>query len=213
MQGDLQDPLIDRYQIRNGTWTVAQQRTFAIVIVALLCISEGARSETFSVNASDSRSLIEFRIRQFGIFSISGRFERFRGKLTLDGRRAMASQVRIDIDAASVNSSFPARDRYLRGKAVLASRNYPKITFRSTSTKVTGRYSVLVTGKMTFREITRPVSFHVRYVVGTNRNGRGSRKHFIGSGSFKLSDFGVTGIPTLLSDRVFLTFRLALRPT
>ncbi|MGI9479026.1 MAG: YceI family protein [Hyphomicrobiaceae bacterium] len=185
----------------------------ALILCVSIFTSGALRAETYLVRAGDSRSQIGFQIRQFGIFWISGRFQRFSGKLTLHGARAGASRVRIEIDAASINSDFPARDRYLRSEAVLATRHYPKITFQSTKTKVTGPDTALVTGDMTFREITRRVAIRVRYVHGSDRDGRGAGKQFIGQTSFRLSEFGVTGIPTLTSDRVFLTIRLALSPT
>lgn len=186
---------------------------FAVIILASTGVAASPRAQTFSVSATDDRSLIRFRIRQLGIFWISGRFERFRGALTLHGADAVSSRVRIEIDAASINSRLPARDRYLRGEAVLASRHYPKITFESTRTEVTGPDTALITGKMTFRAITRRVIIRVRYLVGKNQKASDARKQFIGHASFRLSEFGVTGIPTLTSDRVFLTIQLDLKPT
>ena len=189
------------------------QQLRALIVIVTLSVSGSLRAETFLVSAADQRSQIGFQIRQFGIFWISGRFQRFRGRLTLHGARAVSSRVRIEIDAASINSNFPARDRYLRSEAVLATRHYPKITFRSTKTEITGPQTALVTGNMTFREITRRVTIRVRYRTGKNLHGGAASKQFIGQASFRLSDFGVTGIPTLTSDRVFLTIRLALEPT
>jgi polyisoprenoid-binding protein YceI len=76
------------------------------------------------------RSTIEFRARHFwGLATVQGHFDDYRGRLDLGADPA----IELTIDAASVQTGNPKRDRHLRSADFFDAENYPKLRFVSDS--------------------------------------------------------------------------------
>lgn len=73
------------------------------------------------------RSSAEFRVPSYwGLATVHGRFERFHGSLGTDGR------IEVTIDAASLRTGNPLRDRHLRSADFFDTDHHPRVSFRST---------------------------------------------------------------------------------
>jgi polyisoprenoid-binding protein YceI len=106
-------------------------------------------------------SQLRFTVNHLGISFIHGLFERYRGELAvgddLDGTSAW-----IEVETASLDSASPDRDGQLRGADWLDVDHHPLMTFRSTSiAAVDGGYAM--TGDLSIKGITQPVTFDVTY--------------------------------------------------
>ena len=78
-----------------------------------------------------SRSTVEFRVRHFwGLITVSGRFDRFDGSLSVspDGTR----QIELTIDADSIHTDRARRDTHLRAADFFNVSDHPQVRFRST---------------------------------------------------------------------------------
>ena len=85
--------------------------------------------------------------------------------------------------------------------------NHPTITFVSTSIKKTGPNKGVMTGDLTLRGVTKPVSLDVTY--DGFLNAMGGRAGFSATGVVKRSDFGPNTMPpAILSDEVALKIEL-----
>lgn len=83
--------------------------------------------------AADSTA--EFRVPHFwGLITVRGRFQSLDGWLEID--EDGARQIELRIDASSVRTGNPMRNRHLRGADFFDVANHPEIRFRST--RVTG---------------------------------------------------------------------------
>lgn len=85
-------------------------------------------------------------------------FDSFDVNLTADSENPENSKVEVLIDATSVNSRVESFNGHLNGKNFFDTANFPAIIFKSTSIKSTGENSFNVTGDLTIKDITKPVT-------------------------------------------------------
>jgi polyisoprenoid-binding protein YceI len=96
---------------------------------------------------------------------VRGQFDEFTGGAHLDSDDPARSSVELTIRAASIQTRDRRRDRDLR-RRFLDTENHPAITFTSTAVRPTGAAGDTLTGDLTIRGVTRPVSVDFRLAGG-----------------------------------------------
>ena len=131
-----------------------------------------------------------FKVRHLMIANVRGEFSNVAGTVDFDPSNAAASRIDITIDAASLVTGQAPRDAHLKGADFLDVEKHPKITFRSKTIAPEGHDRYRAVGDLTFRGVTREVTFRVENVTpeikdpwGLLRRGaaastRINRKHF-----------------------------------
>jgi polyisoprenoid-binding protein YceI len=95
------------------------------------------------------------------------------------------------IAVASIDTGDAELDRTHRGPDVFDAETYPDIVLKATSITPAGRGRFRMTGDVTIRDLTRPVTFDVDYGgVRTDRRG-GRRATMTMTGSVDCADFGL----------------------
>ena len=89
----------------------------------------------------------------------SGKFD---ANIEFDPGNVEATQVTFTIDAASVDTFWEERDKHIRAKDFLDVENHPSITFVSTKVTPTGTDTAEITGDLTIRDITKPITFNAK---------------------------------------------------
>ncbi len=112
-------------------------------------------------NLDPAHSVAEFKVRHMMISNVKGQFTGLTGVLTLDERDVTNSRVEATIDASTVNSREPDRDKHLRSADFLDVEKFSTLNFQSTAVKRTGEGELAVTGNLTIHGVTRPVVFSV----------------------------------------------------
>ncbi len=109
--------------------------------------------------ADKSHSRIGFKIAHMGISQVSGEFTEWTLTVTTEGEDFQTAKVRLEIDAASINTNNEKRDAHLRQCDFLCVEKYPKIIFESTKIiPVEGKENEYVLeGNLTMRGKTHPV--------------------------------------------------------
>ena len=72
-----------------------------------------------------------WRVTERLLMNVEGRFTDFEGCLQHAASDLTSSRVAVTIDAASIDTDLPDRDRELRGPDFFDVERYPRITFRS----------------------------------------------------------------------------------
>lgn len=111
-----------------------------------------------------AHSSIQFSVRHMMISNVRGQFDHFEGTVDLDENNPENTRVRVEIDAASINTRENQRDTHLRSADFLDAEKYPKIIFESTRVERTGENTARLHGNLTIRDITHPVTLDVEYI-------------------------------------------------
>lgn len=147
-----------------------------------------------------SHTSVEFEVSHLGFSTVSGFFREMDGEVSFDPGNLAATEVSVAIDAASVDTLWPARDEHLRGGDFLDVENHPEITFVSTGVEVTGDDTAVITGDLTIRGETNPVSLDATLnQIGANPfNPEQQIAGFTLSGEIDRTEFGVDyGAPAI----------------
>jgi polyisoprenoid-binding protein YceI len=134
---------------------------------------------------------LAFESRHVVVTRMRGRFRVLSGTLTI-AERPEDSSVEVTIDAASIDTIHPIADEHLRGEHYLDVANHPQLTFRSTKVEHTGGDAWRVTGDLTIRGITLPITLDATLngVVPMNY-GPKAKLGFTATGSFDRRDYGM----------------------
>jgi polyisoprenoid-binding protein YceI len=161
---------------------------------------------TFRVDAVHSSVI--FRIQRTTGAPFYGRFDQISGHFLLDGADLAKSVVDVSIPTASVNSNNSGRDKHLRSQDFFSAEEYPAMTFKSTSVKKSGDNAFEVSGNLTFRGQTKPLTFTAKQTGTGPARGGGTMIGYDLQFTIKRSDFGVTKYAESLGDDVTLMIGL-----
>lgn len=153
--------------------SVAAPSVTALVLVAALAVAPSpalAAMETYKLDLEHTS--IGFKVSHLVFSKVPGRFNKFEGAIVLDPGDLTKGLVNVTIDAASIDTNLPARDRHLRSEAFFDVEKYPTVTFESTRVKKAGEKKLQVEGNLTMHGITKPVTLDVD-VIGFGPDGYG----------------------------------------
>jgi len=155
---------------------------------------------------------IGFVARHAMVTKVRGAFSEFDGSIRIDGADPARSEAHLRIKVDSIDTGNADRDGHLRTNDFLQAADYPEITFRSTGIEPTGDETYDVTGELTIKGTTQPITIPISY-EGTAQDPFGNvRIGFEGSTTINRKDFGVTwNAPletggVLVGDKVTLEF-------
>jgi polyisoprenoid-binding protein YceI len=133
---------------------------------------------------------VAFIGRHFMLTKVRGRFTGVSGKITV-ADDPTESNLEVNIELASVSSGDPARDDHLRSADFFDVENHPTARFSSTRVDWSGA-SGSVTGNLTVKDVTKPLTLQVQY-VGHVRDPWGSdRAVFSAGATLNREDWGLT---------------------
>ena len=163
---------------------------------------------TYVIDTSHSR--IGFSARHAMVTKVRGGFGEFAGTAQLDGSNPEASKVDITIQAASFNSGQDMRDGHVKGGDFLDVETFPTLSFNSTDVTVTGPDSFDLTGNLTIKDQTHPITIPFSY-VGTAKDPFGAvRSGFEGETAINRKDYGIVWNAALEMGGVLVSEKVTL---
>ncbi|MFE6844543.1 YceI family protein [Streptomyces sp. NPDC057686] len=158
---------------------------------------------------------IGFIARHAMVTKVRGAFHQFEGTAHLDGADPARSTAQIVIKAESIDTGVEQRDQHLRTNDFLDAPAFPDITFRTTSVEPRSDTEYRVTGDLTIKDTTRPVTIDFEY-TGTAVDPYGNQRVGLeGSVTISRKEYGVTwnaaleGGGVLVGDKVVLEFDIS----
>ncbi|MBC1649205.1 polyisoprenoid-binding protein [Listeria booriae] len=141
-------------------------------------------------NVDPAHSSIEFQVKHMMVSKVKGAFKNFSADLTLDPEDLTTANLSFTVDAASIDTRQEQRDGHLKSPDFFDVEKYPSITFQSTNIVADGSNEYKVTGDLTIRTITKPITFNVEY-EGTSKDPMSGNMvaGFEGTGKFNRKDF------------------------
>ena len=124
----------------------------------------------------NAHTQIQFSVRHMMISKVRGEFTKFSGAIDLNVEQPALTTVEVDVDLASINTRDAQRDGHLRSADFFDAEKYPTMHFKSTGVQVTDKNHAKLTGDLTIRDVTRPVTLDVEY-VGSAKSPWGSTSY------------------------------------
>lgn len=150
-----------------------------------------AASATSVWKLDPSHSNIEFSARHLMFTTVKGRLVDVDGTVTVNGTTPDTAEVDVTIKAASIDTHTEQRDQHLRSADFLDVENHPELTFRSTNISGAKEHFAL-TGDLTIRGTTKPVTLDVTYEGAGKDPWGGERMGFSADGKIDRREFGLT---------------------
>jgi polyisoprenoid-binding protein YceI len=162
-----------------------------------------------------AHSRIGFVARHAMVTKVRGQFDEFEGGAHIDGDNPAASTAKLVIQAKSIETRNKQRDDHLRSNDFLDMDNHPTIEFVSTGVEQESDTEFKVTGDLTVRGVTKPVTVDFELTGAENDPWGNFRIGFEGKVVINRKDWGVswnTALESggvLVSEKVTLEFDLA----
>lgn len=157
----------------------------AVALALFSVVSMGAfAAENLEVDSA--HSFVSFKVKHKDLGMAHGFFEGITGKIVYDKENLDKSLVELEIDATSINTGNDARDGHIKKAEYLDVEHFPKITFKSKEIKKISDDKVELTGDVTMKGITKPLTTTISK-VGETTDSIGIETQF----KLKRSDFKV----------------------
>ena len=137
-----------------------------------------------------SHSEVAFQVRHL-LSRVRGRFSDFDGTIEFDEANPRNSKIDVTIQAVSIDTSEPDRDKHLRSGDFFDVDKYPTIRFRSTSVRPQGDDSYEIAGDLTIHGVTRRVTLHATYLGNAADPWGNTKSAFEAEGTINRKDFGL----------------------
>ena len=162
----------------------------------------------YTIDTSHSR--LGFSARHAMVTTVRGSFSSFEGSAHIDTATPAASTVTLTIDVSGVDTGSADRDGHLRSADFFDVENYPSMTFRSTQVEREDASTWLITGDLTIKDVTKPVTIEFES-TGSARDPFGNlRVGFEGATSINRKDWGLTWNAALETGGVLVSEKIKL---
>src|SRR5688572_11532926 len=116
---------------------------------------------TWTIDTAHSE--IGFKIKHLVISTVSGKFTSFEGKLEGDPEDFTQAQISFTADIDSINTGNEQRDGHLKSGDFFDAAKHPKLSFSSTAIVNKNGTDYKVTGDLTIRGTTKPITLNVDF--------------------------------------------------
>jgi polyisoprenoid-binding protein YceI len=138
-----------------------------------------------------SHTSVEFSAKHLMITTVKGRITDIEGIIYTDEKDLKNSSVEATLKAVSLDTRTDQRDQHLRSADFLDVEKFPEIRFRST--RIQGdKQSFKLTGDLTIRDVTKPITLDVEFEGETKDPWGGQRLGFSANGKIDRREFGLT---------------------
>jgi polyisoprenoid-binding protein YceI len=153
---------------------------------------------------------IGFSARHAMVTTVRGQFAEFEGSAHLDTTDPAASSAKVNIRAASISTGQADRDAHLRSADFFDVETFPEIGFVTTSVTRADATTWTVTGDLTIKGVTNPVTVDFES-TGSARDPFGNlRVGFEGAATINRKDWGLTWNAALETGGVLVSEKIKL---
>lgn len=135
---------------------------------------------------------VEFTAKHLGMMTVRGHFTDVSATGDIDPEHPESASVEATIQAASIRTNNETRDNDIRSGNFLEADKFPVITFKSTSVEPAGQDTFKLTGDLTIKGNTRPITLEVTKYGEFSDPMMGHRIAYGARGQINRKDFGLT---------------------
>lgn len=165
---------------------------FKTLFLALTFLFVGnAFAENFKLD--ESHTHLGFKIRHLGFSNVRGKFDKFQGTGTYVEKTGKLSNLKVTIQADSINTNEPDRDKHLRSPDFFDVAKFKELKFESTNIKYKGKKPSQIIGNLTIHGVTKTVTLDIEEWGGKAEDAWGNQRiAFEATGKIDRRDFGLT---------------------
>lgn len=147
----------------------------------------------------------------FGISTQCAHFLDYEGELHFDAENPENSKVNVVFKTDSIHTRVAKFDDHMKSADIFDAAKFPEASFKSTKIEKTGDKTAKVTGDLTIKGVTKPVTLDVvMNFQGAHPMKKVSTLGFGATGTLKRTDFGVSYAAPAVSDQIELTIQTEL---
>lgn len=175
----------------------------ASLIIASLFISVATFAQKWSLDKAHAK--LGFTVTHLAISEVDGTFKSFDASITSSKEDFSDAVFELTADLKQVTTNNEMRDGHLQKEDMFNTEKFPTMTFKSTKITPNGTNKYKLTGNLTIKGVTKPVTLDLT-LLGTSTNRQGKKlAGFKATGTINRTDFGVGAMPSaIVSDDVEL---------
>jgi polyisoprenoid-binding protein YceI len=132
----------------------------SIVGPAALLLAMGAGAAPTAETLLPAQSAIDFTVKQMGV-PVQGHFGKFSAQVAFDPKQPAAARIALAIDLGSATMGAPEADAELPKPTWFDAAHFPQAKFQSTAVKATAPGHLDVSGTLTIKGVSRPLTVPV----------------------------------------------------
>lgn len=163
--------------------------TNGFLAIAALCLTTSLSAQT-KWKLDKAHSSVRFSVSHMVVSEAEGTFKTWDG--TVENTKADFTDAKIafTIDVNSINTDNENRDKHLKSPDFFDAEKFPSIKFESTSMQSLGNNKYKLSGNLTLKDVTKPVTFDVTY-GGSITGQRGTKAGFKATTTINRFDYNL----------------------
>ncbi|HUQ12162.1 MAG TPA: YceI family protein [Steroidobacteraceae bacterium] len=175
-----------------------------LVLAALTLAATPVLATTYTLEPNYTQVVISWD--HLGFSHPTAQIAQGTGVLEFDPAQPTMSSLEVTLPVTSLITGVPDLDEHLKSADFFDVAKFPRATFRSTRVeKGMAKDQLEVTGDLTVRDVTRPVTLHVQVLkLGDNPRTGVATVGFNATGLLRRSDFKLDAFVPQVSDEIAL---------
>lgn len=161
------------------------------LMVGLVLTAVSSASWAANYKLDESHTQVGFKIKHLVISTVSGRFNKFNGAFEFDSKSGEIKNLNVDIEASSIDTNEPDRDKHLKSADFFDIEKHPKLIFVSKKTITESGKPTKLEGELTIHGIKKNVTLELDYKGSTTDPWGNDRIAFDASTKVNRKDFGL----------------------
>jgi polyisoprenoid-binding protein YceI len=175
---------------KRGAMKNMKQVLTATFLFASLMGGYSASALTFSID--NAHSQLGFKVKHLMVANVRGHFDKWNGTFNFDPKTGKASNLKIEVDTASITTSDADRDKHLRSDDFFRTGKFPKAIFEAKEFTMKKGSPTTVDGTLTLLGVPKKAKLKISYLGEPTDPWGNTKEAFEGSGTIKRSDYGMT---------------------
>lgn len=135
-------------------------------------------------------SNVKFSVTHMVVAETEGYFKIFDGSMENTKPDFSDAKINFTVDVTSINTDNERRDQHLKSDDFFNAEKFPQMKFESSSFVPQGNNKYKLSGNLTIRDVTKPITFDVTY-GGELKSSRGSTLGFKATGTINRFDYNL----------------------
>jgi polyisoprenoid-binding protein YceI len=164
------------------------------LVIALAVAAAASVASADDLKVDPVHSFVIFNVHHLQAGYVYGTFAGPSGGITYDASDPGKSSFNVKVDVDSLDTRSGNRDKDLKGPDFFNVKQFPDMTFQSTSVKDSGDNKMEVTGDLTLKGVKKSITITME-MTGTGQMRGQTRMGFRTEFTIKRSDYGMLADP------------------